>query len=132
MWGRRKNGAKSGGLGAFLDDGSEIEGQYTCAGTVVVNAKIRGELVAKDTLIVGERGIVEASIRAVRIVVRGKVAGNVTASERVELKDGARVTGDIEAPIIVMDAGAVLDGRCRMTKEKAPDTTLALVVPLKA
>jgi cytoskeletal protein CcmA (bactofilin family) len=131
MWGRRKSEVKSRGLGAFLDDGSEIEGKYTCAGTVVVNARIRGEVVAKDTLVVGERGIVEASVRAVRIVVRGKVAGNVIASERVELKDGARVTGDVEAPVIVMDAGAVLDGRCRMTKEKAPDAPLALVVPLK-
>ncbi|HJQ82623.1 MAG TPA: polymer-forming cytoskeletal protein, partial [Candidatus Binatia bacterium] len=70
-----------------------------------------------------------ASVEATVLVVRGTVVGNVTASERVELKRGARVTGDIEAPVIVMEAGAVHDGRCRMTKPAEPSHS-AVVVPL--
>jgi len=42
----------------------------------------------------------------------------VTASEQVVLEASARVTGDVEAPVIVMAKGAVLDGHCRMTKAK--------------
>jgi cytoskeletal protein CcmA (bactofilin family) len=125
MWGNRKDR-----VGAFLDDGSEIEGKYTCAGTVMLDAKLRGEIVAKDTLVIGHHGVVEATVRAVVLVIRGRVVGRVTASERVELKSSARVTGDVEAPVIVVDAGAVLDGQRRMTKVvEAPHS--AVVVPVE-
>jgi cytoskeletal protein CcmA (bactofilin family) len=126
MWGDRK-----GRVGAFLDDGSEIEGKYTCAGTVMLDARLRGDIMAKDTLVIGEHGVVEASVRATVLVVHGTVVGNVTATERVELKRSARVTGDVEAPVIAMEPGAVLDGRCRMTKEKTTDASHSgVVVPL--
>jgi cytoskeletal protein CcmA (bactofilin family) len=98
----------------------------------MLDAKLRGAIMARDTLIIGEQGMVEATVQATAVVVRGKVIGNVTASESVELKKTARVTGDIEAPRIVIEPGAVLDGRCRMTVEETalvPHT--AVVVPIK-
>ena len=70
-------------------------------------------------------------MRAAVLVVRGQLVGNVTASERVEIKGSARVTGDVEAPVVVMESGAVLDGQCRMTKEKPAEPALSLVVPMK-
>ena len=44
---------------------------------------------------------------------------------------GARVTGDVEAPVIVMEKGAVLDGHCRMTKAKPAEAPHGVVVPIK-
>ena len=127
MWRDRKHR-----VGAFLDEGSEIEGTYRCNGTVMLDAKLRGEITASDTLVIGDHGVVEATVRAASVVVRGKVVGNVTASESIELKATARVTGDVEAPRIVMEAGAVLDGRCRMTiDEPAEASHSAVVVPIK-
>ena len=121
-----------GGLGAFLDENSEIEGKYTCSGTVMLDAKVRGEITSKDTLIVGDRGVVHATVRAATVVVRGQVVGRVTASVRVELRSGGRITGDIEAPIIVIEEGAVFDGHCRMAKAKPVEPALSVVVSLKA
>ena len=118
-------------LGAFLDAGSEIEGKYMCTGTVMLDAKLSGEITSKDTLIIGAEGIVHATVRAATVVVCGEVVGSVTASERVELKNGARVTGTIETPVLVMEAGAFHDGECRMTKLKAADPQHAVVVPIK-
>jgi cytoskeletal protein CcmA (bactofilin family) len=127
MWRNRKHR-----VGAFLDDGSEIEGRYTCNGTVMLDAKLRGEITARDTLIIGAHGVVEATVRAASVVVHGQVVGNVTASESIELKASARVTGDVEAPRIVMEAGAVLDGRCRMTVDQPAEAPFsAVVVPIK-
>jgi cytoskeletal protein CcmA (bactofilin family) len=117
-------------IGAFLDDGSEIEGRYTCTGTVMLDAKLRGEINARDTLVIGEHSVVEATIRAGTLIVHGTVVGNVTATERVELKKSARVTGDVEAPLVVMEPGSVLDGHCRMTKDEATEPALARVVPI--
>ena len=130
MWGNKARKMRER-LGGFLDEGSEIEGSYTCTGTVMLDGKLRGEITAQDTLIIGDRGVVEATVRAATLVVHGRVLGNVRATERVELKGSARVTGDVEAPVIVMEAGAVLDGQCRMTKDKPAEAPLALVVPIK-
>ena len=126
MWRNRR-----GGVAAFLDDGSEIEGKYTCSGTVMLDAKLRGEITARDTLIIGARAEVEATVRAAILVVHGCLRGNVAATDRVELKNGARVTGDVEAPTIVMEAGAALDGRCRMTGREQDEAPLGVVVALK-
>ena len=132
MWGKRNKASRMpGGLGAFLDEGSEIEGRYRCAGTVMLDAKFKGEITSKDTLIIGERGVVHASVQTASLVVRGQLVGNVTATERVELTRSARVTGDIESPVLVMEEGAVHDGDCRMSKAKAAEGPLAVVVPIK-
>ena len=111
MWGNRGDR-----VGAFLDDGNEIVGKYTCSGTVMLDARLRGEITANDTLVIGDNGVVEATVRAVVLVIRGKLIGRAMASERVELKSSARVTGDVEAPVIVVEEGAVLDGQRRTTK----------------
>jgi cytoskeletal protein CcmA (bactofilin family) len=123
-----------GRITAFLDEESEIEGRYTCAGTVVFDAKFSGEITSKDTLIIGERGVVHANVQAVNLVVRGELVGDVMASARVELKSTARLTGNIEAPIIVMEEGAVHDGHCCMAKESSPSepASLSLVVATRS
>ena len=114
-----KRGRKSpgrNGLTAFIDEGSEIEGKYTFSGTVMLNGKFKGEIVSNDTLIIGEKGVINADIRAGQVLVSGEVVGNVQATERVELKRTARVFGDVEAPIIVVEEGTLFEGHCRMTK----------------
>jgi cytoskeletal protein CcmA (bactofilin family) len=119
-------------LTAFLDEGSEIEGKYTFSGTVLLNGKFQGEIASPDTLIIGERGVVNATVRAGTLVVNGELVGNVHASERVELAGKARVFGDLESPVIVLREGVLFEGHCRMPK---PGMTEAdrdgPVVPLK-
>ena len=125
MWGNRGDR-----VGAFLDDGNEIVGKYTCSGTVMLDARLRGEITANDTLVIGDHGVVEATVRAVVLVIRGKLIGKATASERVELKSSAQVTGDVDAPVIVVEEGAVLDGQRRTTK-LADARPSGVVVPVE-
>ncbi len=130
----RKSSIKGNNLAAFIDEGSEIEGKYTFSGTVMVNGRFRGEIVSKHTLIVGEKGVVNASIRAGVVMINGEVVGNVLASERVEIRGAARVVGDVEAPVVVIEEHALLDGHCRMTKARPVEAAPAArdtVVPLK-
>ena len=129
LW--KKNGKvaapKGSDLSAYIDEASEIEGKYTFSGTVMLNGKFTGEIASHDTLIVGDKGVINASIRAGVVLVSGEVVGNIVASERVELRGTARVFGDIEAPVIVVEEGVLLEGHCRMTKTR-PDTP-AVVTP---
>jgi cytoskeletal protein CcmA (bactofilin family) len=119
MWRKtRKAMAARNDLSAFIDEGSEIEGKYTFSGTVMLNGRFRGEIVSNDSLIVGEKGVVNASIRAGIVLISGEVVGNVLASERVELRGSARVYGDVEAPVVVIEEGVLFEGHCRMTKAR--------------
>ncbi len=129
---RRTSSVQRGNLTAIIDHGSEIEGKYTCSGTVMLNAKFHGEIVATDTLIVGERGVVNGNIRAGSVVISGQVVGNVLATERVELKRTARVFGDLESPVLVIEEGVLFEGHCRMTRPKPTETARDLsLVSLK-
>jgi cytoskeletal protein CcmA (bactofilin family) len=131
-WKRRASVASRKKLTAFLDEGSEIEGKYTFTGTVLLNGKFQGEIDSPDTLIIGERGVVNASVRAGTLVVNGELVGNVHAGERVELSGRARVFGDLEAPIIVLEEGVMFEGHCRMPRPGPPDGGHdGSVVPLK-
>ncbi len=79
---------------------------------------MQGEIVTADALIVGVKGVINATIRAGSVVVKGEVVGNVLASERVELKEGSRVFGDLEAPVVVIEEGVLFEGHCRMPKTR--------------
>ncbi len=124
---------KSADLSAFIDEGSEIEGKFSFSGTVMLNGKFSGEIQSQDTLIIGEKGIVNAIVRAGTVIISGEVVGNVNATERVELRGTARVFGDVEAPVVVVEEGVLFEGHCRMSKGKldaAPISREVAVVPL--
>ena len=121
---------------SHVNDGTEVEGKITFTGTVLLNGRVRGEIVSNDTLVVGEKAVINASMRGGIIEVSGEVVGNITATERIELHPSCRVYGDIEAPVVIIDEGALLEGQCRMTKlrpseSSAPAARDAGVVPLK-
>jgi len=131
-WKARASSATRKKLTAFLDGGSEFDGKYTFTGTVLLNGKFLGEIASPDTLIIGERGVVNASVRAGTLVVNGELVGNVLASERVELTGKARVFGDLESPVIVLNEGVMFEGHCRMPKAAASESTRDVsVVSLK-
>ena len=114
MWKRKR--MTRNGLTAFIDEGSEIEGRYTFSGTLMLNGRFKGEISSTDTLIVGDKGVINGDIRAGQVLVSGEVVGNICGTERVELKRTARVFGDVEAPVVVVEEGVLFEGHCRMTK----------------
>jgi cytoskeletal protein CcmA (bactofilin family) len=135
MFKRRRKPAGSNALTAFIDEGSEIEGRYTFSGTVMLNGRFKGEISTTDTLIIGDKGVINGDIRAGQVLVSGEVVGNLSAAERIELKRTARVFGDVEAPVVVVEEGVLFEGHCRMTKvnpnvEALPTRDLS-VVPIK-
>ena len=125
MFGRKKPAkvaGKGSDLSAYIDEASEIEGKYTFSGTVMLNGKLTGEIWSDDTLIIGEKGVVTASVRAGIVLVNGEVRGNILGTERVELRGAARVYGDVEAPVVVVEEGVLFEGHCRMTKGRPAES----------
>jgi cytoskeletal protein CcmA (bactofilin family) len=128
--------AKKAEYATFLDEGASIEGKFSFTGAVLLNGRLNGEIVSNDTLVVGEKGVVNASIHAGTVRIAGEVVGNVHATVRVELGGRARVFGNVDAPVVIIEEGAVFEGHCRMTKT-LPDAGSAVpahdasVVPLR-
>jgi len=103
-----------GNLTAFIDQGSEFEGKLSFKDTVRIDGNFSGEISSDNTLIVGESGQIQATIHSVCVVVSGLVEGDVHASEQIVLHKTAVVNGNLEAPAIMMEEGAQLNGSVRM------------------
>lgn len=80
---------------------------------------------AQGSLVVAPTGRAEANLQGARITVHGKVTGDITASERLELTDTAVVTGLISAPSLIVRDGATFDGMIEMTTKKKVATPIA-------
>ncbi|HJO25477.1 MAG: polymer-forming cytoskeletal protein [Myxococcota bacterium] len=111
-------GPGSGGLTAFIDQGSEFEGKLSFKDTARIDGNFRGEIASENTLIIGESGVVSASICAKTIAVSGTVEGDLTATTKVVLHKTARIRGNVKAPSLVIEEGAVLQGHVKMGGSK--------------
>ncbi len=108
------SGGGFGNLTAFIDQGSEFEGKLSFRDTVRIDGTFSGEISSDNTLIVGESGQIHATIQSVCVVISGLVEGDVQASEQIMLHKTAVVNGNLDAPAIMMEEGAQLNGMVRM------------------
>jgi cytoskeletal protein CcmA (bactofilin family) len=106
--------SESGGLTAFIDQGSAFEGKLSFKDTVRIDGHFSGQITSENTLVVGESGVIEADIRSQMVIVSGTIHGNVVAQRKVVLHKAAQVDGDVETPCLVMEEGAVLNGNLNM------------------
>jgi cytoskeletal protein CcmA (bactofilin family) len=89
-----------------------IKGELSGSEDLYVDGRVEGSITLKgNSLTVGPNGQVKASIESKAIVVQGKLEGNVQASDRVELRKSAVVTGDISTQRISIEEGAYLKGK---------------------
>jgi cytoskeletal protein CcmA (bactofilin family) len=105
-------------LVALLGEGAEFDGKLVFEGRVRIDGTFRGEIVSDGTLVVGDRAVVEASIRVGSLIVLGgTVRGEVHAQRMVELHAPAKVFGNITAPELAVDRGVLFEGRSRVADE---------------
>ena len=102
---------------AILGRGSEFEGKLRFEGTVRIDGKFRGEVHSEGTLIVGDQATIDGDIDVNDAIISGEVKGNVKAKTRVELHAPAKLFGNLQTPVLVMEEGVMFDGNCQMTKE---------------
>ena len=107
-----------------LSSDVEIKGTIKFANDLVVDGKIEGEIFSDGNLTVGENARIKAEVKTATVIVYGKVHGNLTATERVELKASAEVVGDIKAKILSIEAGAIFIGKSTVgTSAQVPAQT---------
>ena len=100
---------------AYLGEDTVFSGTLSFNGVVRIDGKMDGEVNTDDTLIVGENGVLEANITAGTVICRGKIKGTIKASKRIEIHTNSEVVGNISAPALLVENGAIFDGSCDMT-----------------
>ena len=93
-----------------------ITGDISATEDLVVEGRVTGKIHLNESrLTVGEEGYAQSHISAREVVICGRVEGQIHASERVELRHTAQVTGDIISPRLVIHQDAVIKGTVDLT-----------------
>jgi cytoskeletal protein CcmA (bactofilin family) len=103
-----------------------IKGELSGSEDLTIEGHVEGKIELKDHLLtIGPNGRIKAQIFAKTVIVLGEVNGNVSASEKVEIRDGGSVDGDIVSPRVAIAEGAHFRGSVDMQKKGGSASTSA-------
>lgn len=115
---------REGGAAALKDTiiagGVRVEGDFQSQGNIIVEGEVVGTLKTASDLFVGEQAKIHANVSAHNAKVSGEIRGNVKIKERMELSPTSRIIGDMRAKILIVEAGASVNGKISMGEEPAP------------
>lgn len=110
--------ARTGGPTASIGPSIHIDGDLKGEEDLVVEGRVTGTIqLRSNTLTIGTEGKVEARVFAHTILVEGSVKGDLYASERISVRQSARIDGNIYAPRISLEDGARFRGAIDMDSE---------------
>lgn len=116
---RNSADVRGGELNTIIGKGTQIQGNLKVQNSLRIDGTIIGDVHSTDTIILGKDGEVQGQVKGKHVLLAGKVQGNVFASDRVYLETKAIIQGDIKAARLVVDEGALFDGKCNMGSDKA-------------
>lgn len=111
--------AISAGQRNVLGPDVNIEGEVRFQNDLVVDGKIEGKIISEGSLTIGESAHIQAEIQCGTVIVQGRVEGNITVTNRVEICARAEVIGDIKANALSMEAGAIFVGASTIGNPRA-------------
>jgi cytoskeletal protein CcmA (bactofilin family) len=102
-----------------------LEGNLVFEGSLFMNGHAKGTIESRNgAIVVGEDAVIHADIFVRSATINGEIKGTIRATERIELHPPARVFGDLNAPIVLIDAGVIFEGNCMIKpKEDAVSQT---------
>ena len=101
-----------------LNSDVEVKGNLKFSGELTFDGKLEGEINSDGALILGDSAVVNGHITANSVIVRGKITGNITAREKVELKAKTELFGDVRAAKLVMEEGVTFVGKTEVNPNK--------------
>ena len=98
-----------------------IKGELNGSEDLTIEGQVEGKIeLRQNVLTIGPNGKIKAQVFAKSVVILGEVTGNVTASEKVEIRDNGSVDGDIAAPRVAIAEGAHFRGSIDMQRGPKP------------
>lgn len=96
----------------------KVEGNFVGQGNIIVDGAVVGTLKTTEDVRVGAEAQIEADVEARNMHVAGTIKGNLNISGKLELTSSATVTGDVNADVLSMEAGATFEGHLTVGKSK--------------
>jgi cytoskeletal protein CcmA (bactofilin family) len=97
-----------------------IKGELSGSEDLTIEGNVEGKIELRDNILtIGPNGKIRAEVFAKSVVVLGEVVGNVTASEKVDIRDNGSVDGDITSPRVAIAEGAHFRGSVDMQRAGA-------------
>lgn len=115
-----------------LGRGTTIRGSIRGDGDLDLHGYVEGTVTVTGELQIGESALIKSDVSAKRVIVRGAVAGNVSATELIVLEPGSRVVGDVGAPQIGIRPGALVRGNVATGAPLPPRAQQAAAAPAQA
>ena len=92
-----------------------LRGELRGEDDLIIEGRVEGEISLKKHLMVETTGVIVADVKTKNITIKGEMQGNMTAEDKVEIHQGARVVGNITAPRVVIAEGARFKGHIDMS-----------------
>ncbi|MGO8701685.1 MAG: bactofilin family protein [Limisphaerales bacterium] len=105
-----------------LSSDVDLKGNLKFSGELVFEGKLEGEIQTDGVLNLGDSAVINGNITAQNVVVRGKVNGNITAREKIEIKTKTELFGDIRAAKLVVEEGVTFVGKAEVNPNKVAPT----------
>lgn len=128
----------AGDISAFVGKGVEFKGTISYSGTVRIDGYLVGEIHTDGVLLIGDEAVIQATITAGTIICKGKITGDIVATECIKLRAPAIMTGSIKTPSLSMEDGVVFNGALDMADDMrnipqdAAVLSIGVVEPLKS
>ena len=108
-------------VGTYIGKGTRFEGNLKFKGIFHVEGYLKGTIEGDGTLIIGKDAKLIANLTASKVIVYGKVKGDIIASDIIEIRIPAKIDGNIKAPAVTMEQGVEFSGSCNSLKEAKSD-----------
>ncbi len=98
-----------------LGEGVTFRGELSFERLLRIDGSFEGDLLSQGKVVVGPKGKVAANLNLREAIIEGEVTGNITVQEKLELRGGACVKGDIQAKSLCVDEGVRIVGHVNIT-----------------
>ena len=110
---------------------AKFKGELSFEKGVKILGSFEGRISTKGNLVVASEGSIQADVEAGTITVEGEINGNISAEDLVELKNSARLQGDLRCERLIVVDGAHFIGHCNVGGEAAGKTEPSKKAPVQ-
>jgi len=106
-----------GGLNSLVQ-GTKVTGEIQAESDIRIDGHLNGKLICKAKVIIGPTGNIEGSIRCENALIEGSFDGNLIVTGLLQIKENAKVSGEIQTSKLIVAPGAIFNVSCNMSNSK--------------
>lgn len=97
----------------------EITGTIKSSGSVHLDGKLDGEVLAQGDVVIGQSAVIKGNITSNAVTIQGTVNGNIVARDKIDMKSTAKVNGDIKSKRLAVEDGVTFVGKSEVNPSGA-------------